>query len=204
MVLPQGTGGLNTVILGMVPMGTRQKSLGQGPGQQGILQAEFALPTRTQKHGGPWILAEFLQQGLQTQKRTHQNFAGPCIPGGMQCPRSVGRGQGYLGALEAGLAKNQGGIPDLKARGYQSIAFGCRDIPLPCQGQALFGGKDGAKTTNPGMKARTNGRGSPQDVQNDHPCVLDNGRPQFFGGKGHLQQKTLICHSEAVLILWWE
>jgi hypothetical protein len=119
----------------------------------------------------------------------------------MQCPRSVGRGQGYLGALEAGLAKNQGGIPDLKARGYQSIAFGCRDIPLPCQGQALFGAKDGAKTTNPGMKARTNGRGSPQDVQNDHPCVLDNGRPQFFGGKGHLQQKTLICHSEAVMTL---
>ena len=185
----------------MVPKGTRQKSLGQGPGQQGILQAEFALPTRTQKKGGPWILAELLQQGLQTQKRTHQNFAGPCIPGGMQCPRSVGRGQGYLGALEAGLAKNQGGIPDLKTRGYQSIAFGCRDIPLPGQGQALFGGKDGSKRTNPSMKARTNGRGSPQDVQNDHPCVLDNGHPQFFGGKGHLQQKTLICHSEAVMTL---
>jgi hypothetical protein len=30
---------------------------------------------------------------------------------------------------------------------------------------------------------------------------LDNGRPQFFGGEGHLQQKTLIRHSRAFMIL---
>ena len=144
---------------------------------------------------------EFLQQDLQTQKRAYQYFGGTGIACCMKGPRSVGCGQSNLGPLEAGFPKDQGRISNLKAGCYQPFAFSRRDKPLLGQGQAVFGGKDGSKTMNSGMKARTNGRGRSQDIQNDNPRVLDNGRPQLFGGEGYLQQKTLIRHSRAFMIL---